>query len=415
MTNSGRLRGWVFATVLLWMAIANIYVLWESRTAMAKGYFDFANFYTAGALVDRGLGAEIYDHEAQWKVQQEFASEVKIRLGPMRYLRPPFEALLFAVFAMWPYPKALLLWTIFKLALLAAIPFVVIRGRPWRESFPIWLIPVLVLGTIPGFMDVLLGQDAVLIAFLFAVVFWQLDVGRDWVAGIVLGLALCKFQLALPFVLAVAVAGRRRVLPGFAISAFALTVVSFFVVGWKGLVNYPAYLLALNQSAGVGIAPQLQMTLRGLLTFIVGRLPYPGRIHWVLAPIALAAIVYAGLIWRKAGSGFLAEGFGLAALVGIVTSYYAYSYDLLLLIVPLIAMRTRPDDAPRADRATRLLERVGLFFVLFTPTFWFVNYLHDQCLMTLPLLALIAALVRRLHAGGRVSEAGHTLVRDCVQ
>ena len=378
------------------MAGGNLFALWESRFAMEKGYFDFANFYTAGTLVHRGEGGEIYDRDAQWRVQQEFSSEVTTRHAPMRFLRPPFEALLFSVFAIWPYPKALLVWTGFKLILLFAIPFVVVRRRPWREDFPIWLTSFLVLGTFSGFTDLLLGQDAILLAFLFAVAFWQLDTARDTAAGVTLGLALFKFQLVLPFVIALWIAGRKRTFPGFAISALVVFVLSAVVVGWRGLLRYPGYLLALNRSAGVGIFPQLQMNLRGLLTLFVGRAPYPGRIHWVLAPAAIAAVVYTGILWRKAGNHFLAEGFGLAAIVGIVTSYYAYSYDLLLLIVPLLAMRTWSYNSREGDRWSRVLEMAGLLPLLFTPTYWFSRELHNQCIMTIPLLVLAVALARRL-------------------
>jgi glycosyl transferase family 87 len=404
MPDKRKLRSWLLAAALLWMAVGNGIVLWKSRVAMGKGYGDFANFYTAGTLVRRGLAAELYNSDAQWKVQQEFSSEVKMRRGPMRYLRPPFEALLFSVFAAWPYAKALLLWTVFKLALLSAIPFVVVRGRFWKESFPLWATALLVLGTFPAFIDLLMGQDALLLAFLFAIAFWQLATDRDAAAGFTLGLALFKFQLAIPFVVTLWIAGRKQVLPGFAASASAVLAISAALVGWKGLLKYPGYLLALNQTTGVGIAPEIQMTLRGLLTLFVGRLPYPGRIHWVLAPVALAAIVYTGLIWRRAGKRFLAEGFGLAGIVAIVTSYYACSYDLLLLIVPLLAMRTRPDDAPKADRVTRYLETAGVLLLLLTPAYWFAKLqLHAECLMTLPLLCVAVALARRLsHAGAGV-------------
>jgi hypothetical protein len=401
MADTPILRGWLLAAALLWMAIGNGVLLWKSRVQMGQGYGDFANFYTAGTLVRRGLGAELYNPASQWKVQQEFASEVKIRRGPMRYMRPPFEALFFSVFAAWPYATALLLWTGVKLALLSVIPFVVVRGRFWKESFPLCATVLLVLGTFPEFMDLLMGQDAALLAFLFAISFWQLATGRDTAAGFTLGLALFKFQLVIPFVVTLLIAGRKRVFPGFALSASALLALSATLVGWRGLLKYPGYLLALNQATGVGIKPELQMTLRGLLTLIVGRLPYPGRIEWVLAPVALGAIVYTGRIWRKAGDRFLAEGFGLAAIVAIVTSYYACDYDLLLLIVPLLAMRTRPDDAPKADRVTRYLEAVGLVLLLLTPLYWFTRVrLHAECLMTLPLLALALALARMLSRAG---------------
>jgi Glycosyltransferase family 87 len=414
MPERRKLRGWLLATALLWMAGFNGYVLWNSRAAMGQGYGDFANFYTAGVLVHRGLGAELYDRDAQWKVQQEFSSEVKIRRGPMRYLRPPFEAWFFSVLAAWPFAKALLLWTIFKLFLLATIPFVVVRRRLWKEGFPLWATSLLVLATFPAFIDLLMGQDALLLAFLFAICFWQLDTGRDMGAGVTLGLALFKFQLAIPFLVVLWIAGRKRVLPGFAISASVLVALSAALVGWRELFKYPGYLLALNQTTGVGIAPDIQMTLRGLLTLFVGRSPYPGRIHWVLAPVAIAAIVYTGLLWRKAGDHFLAEGFGLAGIVAIVTSYYACSYDLLLLIAPLLAMLARPDDAPKADKVTRYFEVSGLLLLLFTPAFWFAKLqLHAECLMTLPLLAVGVALARRLmYATGGVNAERQVPIAD---
>src|ERR1700681_3635391 len=144
----------------------------------------------------------------------------------MRYMRPPFEALFFSVFAAWPYATALLLWTGLKLALLSVIPFVVLRGRSWKESFPPWVTVLLVLGTFPEFMDLLMGQDASLLAFLFAISFWQLARDRDTGAGFTLGLALLKFHLVIPFVVMLWISGRKRILPGFATSAFAVLAIS---------------------------------------------------------------------------------------------------------------------------------------------------------------------------------------------
>jgi hypothetical protein len=396
------------------MAIVNGVILWNTRSEIRRGYSDFASFYTAGTLVGRGLGPKLYDHKAQWKVQQEFASEVEIRQGPLPYIRPPFEAVLFAVFARWPYVKALLVWTVFKLALLMAIPFVVVRSGSWKETIPLWAVGLLTLGTFPEFMDLLLGQDAPLLAFLLAICYWQLATDRDVGAGLTLGLALFKFQLVIPFAMVLWIAGRRRVLPGFAMSAIAVVLVSAGIVGWRGLLEYPRDLLALNQATGVGlITPENQMNLRGLLIFVVGRIPYPGRIHWALAPVALAAIGYAGVLWRKAGDRFLAEGFGLGLMAAIVTSYYAYEYDLLSLLVPLLAIRSSA-ETPDADRADRLLETVGFLLLLLTPLYWFARIqLKAECLMTVPVLAVGIAIARRLRQAG--AEAGGERSRPAMR
>ncbi len=406
MPYTHKLRDWVLVAALLLMAVVNGLYLWRSRTMMAKGHFDFANFYTAGVLVHRGLGAELYNSPIEWNVQQEFSSDANERRGPMRYLRPPFEAMFFSLFARWPFARALLIWTVLKLVILLSIPLVVVRDRPWREVFPVWATGILVLGTFPACMDLLLGQDAILLAFLYALCFRQLDSGRDVLAGSILGLTLFKFQFALPFVLILWITGRAKVLGGFAIAASILAGISAAVVGWRGLLQYPVYLLRFNRATGVGIAPNLQMTLRGLLTLFVGRAPYPGRIHWILPPVALAATVYAGWLWRKAGRGFVSEGFGLATVVAIVTSYYAYSYDLLLLLVPFLALRTRPGGLPDADSLTRFLETAGVVLLLLTPLYWLVKAeFQAECLMALPLIAVGVALARRLsQAAGESSS-----------
>ena len=411
-TDTPRLRSWLLATALVWMAITNGSILWNTRVEIRRGYSDFASFYTAGTLVRRGRGAELYNHKTQWNVQQEFASEVKIRQGPLPYIRPPFEALLFSVFAAWPYLTALFLWTCVKLVLLAAIPFVVVRRGSWQEHIPLWAVGLLTLGTFPEFKDLLMGQDAPLLAFLFAISYWQLATDRDVGAGVALGLALFKFHLVIPFVVALWIARRQRVLVGFAASALFVLALSVGVVGWRGLLQYPRDLLALNQASGVGlVTPESQMNLRGLLIFVVGRVSYPGRIHWLLAPVALAAVVYAGRLWRKAGDRFLAEGFGLAMTMAIVTSYYAYDFDLVSLMVPLVAMYAGRANAPPADRSTRYLQAGGLCLLLLMPLYWFtIVQLKAECLMTLPMLAVGAALARKLRFAGGAGVGGQRRV-----
>src|ERR1700674_581223 len=147
MSDTRKLRSWLLATALLWMAVINGIMLWHTRVEIRRGYGDFATFYTAGTLVRGGQSAELYSLAAQWKVQQEFAPEVKIRQGPLAYLRPPFEALLFSIFAKWPYGTALLLRPTLKLALLASIPFIVVRGNFWKESFKVWTTGIIAMGT----------------------------------------------------------------------------------------------------------------------------------------------------------------------------------------------------------------------------------------------------------------------------
>jgi hypothetical protein len=82
---------------------------------------------------------------------------------------------------------------------------------------------------------------------------------------------------------------------------------------------------------------------------------------------------------------------------------------LLLLVVPLLAMLSRPDDASKGDRVTQSLEGTGLLLLLVAPVYWFARVHHAECLMAIPLLALGVGLARRLRAA-----AGTTAIPAAV-
>src|SRR5579864_2403707 len=59
-----------------------------------QGYPDFTIFYTAARMVREGLGHQLYDLRAQYRVQEEFAKGIQSRVGPLPYIHPPFEVLI---------------------------------------------------------------------------------------------------------------------------------------------------------------------------------------------------------------------------------------------------------------------------------------------------------------------------------
>ena len=368
VTDKIKLRRGLAIAAMIAMAAGNVLTLWNTREGMRKGYGDFLAFYTAGVLVRTGMAQDLYNPALQWKIQQEVAPELQTHHGPLLFMRPPFEALLFALFSFEPYAVALILWSIVKLILLAAIPFFAMPGAA-TAHLPRWAVFPLLLGTFPVFMDLLLGQDAILLAFLFALCFWQLRKNSEVTAGLILGLALFKFQLVVPFLIATWISGRRGVLRGFLISAFAVVAISAVVVGTEKSPTLSGYLLTLSQASGIGIALESQINFRGLLALFAGPRGLNEFVPVILAAIGLMAIAGAGLAWRKAGNHLLAEGFALALIAATVTSYYANDYDLLLLIVPLLALigggESVPDQTSLAvqsrveDRRARNMGLVG--------------------------------------------------------
>lgn len=412
MTNQVRVRSRFVAAFLLAMAIANAVAFWQQRARIVAGYGDFSALYTAGSLVRQGEGRFLYDLHRQWTFQQEFAPNVDIRRGPMPFIRPPFEALVFLPLTYFRYPVALAIWSLTKVVLLWLTARLLPRPSPFTSLYPPWLEATLCLGLFPVFLDLFQGQDAILLLFLAAAALNRLRFGKDVAAGLILALGLFKFLLVVPIAIMLSLAGRSRILAGFLPGAAALVALSCVVSGAGVLTIYPLYLLTLNRASGVGVVTAQSMpNLRGLLTAFLGRAPYPGPIHWLLLPIALAAIFLTARLWRPlidAGFPGLALGYCLALPVAILTSYYAYTYDMTLLVVPLLllggALIDRPNFAliPQTSvlRTTipRRMIACGLLLLICTPLYWaLILRLDCPYLLAIPMFILalgIAAAMR---------------------
>ena len=71
---------------------------------------DFIQFYAAGAVVAKGAAPHFYDLAPQSEILRQFT-------------HPPFEAVLYAPFALFSYATAFRLWTLLSLSSLGLIFF----------------------------------------------------------------------------------------------------------------------------------------------------------------------------------------------------------------------------------------------------------------------------------------------------
>lgn len=398
MTRRLRARHRFIAAFLLGMAVANGITFWQERGRILAGYGDFSALYTGGSLARQGQGRALYDLRRQWSFQQENFPTVDIRRGPMPYIRPPFEALVFLPLTFFRYPVALALWSLTKVILLWLAIRWLPRPGPFGSVYPPWFEAVLCLGFFPVFLDLFQGQDAILLLLMVAATLNRLQLEKNVVAGLVLALGLFKFLLVVPIAIMVALGGRPRILAGFLPGAAILVAVSCVVSGVSVLSAYPLYLLSLNRASGVGVVTAQSMpNLRGVLSAFLGRAPYPGAIHWLLLPAAVAAIVLTARLWRATiNRDFrgLAFGYCLALLVAILTSYYAYTYDMTLLLVPLLLLGGEFIDQPNLapvprNTVARNMMACGWLLLICTPLYWaLILRVERPYLLALPMFIL---------------------------
>lgn len=369
------------AFLLLGFVALNGAMVWKVRDSISRGYGDFASFYTAGLLVRSGDAAHLYDSQAQWGVQQQFAATVKIRLGPLPYIRPPFEAILFVPFTLLPYQISCWVWMGLKVLSILALPFLLPRssgesGFGWSQQSQ-WLIS---LSYFPVAFDLLQGQDSILLLLLLVFAIRLLSLGQDLRAGAVLGLATFKFHLILPLVAILILSKREKVLPGFVVVCGVLFAVSVSMVHWAGVLAYPGYLRVLDRNAGLGMVNiQSGMpNLRGISTFVLGERPQSPVGQAVLAILLVCGILVAARVLRGKNKRLEFCELSFAIVIVLVTSYYTNAYDLTLLLPTLLVLG--PDFVAGrgiADRP-RIAFLLTAGILMFTPLSWLlaIGYGH---------------------------------------
>lgn len=327
------------ATVsLIGVAVVSLMLTLRFTVAHPFGTLDFANSYTAGTILRKGLATRLYDLKLQHEIQSRFTTNPQF----LPFDHPPFEAYLFAPLAGLSFTQAFLVWAAFNLAVLGLVFYFLPRTghRLDADSRLVWLAAAFpVVGGV-----LVLGQDSLLLAPVFLFAFLALKKRRDVVAGLVLGLGLFRFEIMLPFVFIFLLRRRWRVLAGFAAASAAWFLTSVAMIGWSGLLNYAKLLVVVGGAAGDranGVVTATMPSLRGAVaTFLGGAIPSVALFPVVLAG-TLALLFWAAWQFKSVANpndpSFDLE-FSLATIVALVASYHLFVHELTPLIVAAFLM-----------------------------------------------------------------------------
>ena len=257
------------------------FFFWSVRDLIARGAPDFTAYYSAGKIIREGQATRLYNAQKQAAVQFEFATPSESRRGPLSYIHPPFEALLFVPFSLLPYTISYVVWDLLGLFALAGA-WQLLRTRIVSlRKFKLWQLMAISLAFFPIFANLHQGQDAILLLLIVALVFAALDQGSDFAAGCWLGLGLFKYQLILPLALILALQRGGKLLKGFLSVAAILVLISVGAVGWHAALQYPSYAWSVVSNPSLGGAPLRQLpSLQGLLAGwpIWNHVGWPGQL-----------------------------------------------------------------------------------------------------------------------------------------
>jgi hypothetical protein len=241
------------------------------------------------------------------------------------YTYPGWVAVAFVPFALLPVPVGSAIWTIG--GIVAAIFALRLLLRHWCPGVPAIhsLAGLTLLASQPARLTVLLGQwGFVLLAASAAAAAW-LASARGARAGATAALFLAKPQLFVGAALGLATAAvarghaRRFLIAALGVTALAIAISLILLpgwpAGWRGTV--PAVLLP---------DPPQTTTTFALFYGLAGRT----GIAIAIGVVAFAAVLT--LLFKPDGDAWLAMWLALSPVAAV----YAWSYDHVLLIVPLV-------------------------------------------------------------------------------
>lgn len=408
-THKPRLRS-LLLLALAAMVGMHAWVFLSLRQEVRQGYPDFTAFYAAGKCVQRGLGSRLYSMETQARIQQEFASSVKIRNSPLPFTHPPFEAVLFVPLAFLSYSAAYWAWN--AISVLALATFLAVlrphipRLRGWSEALPF----LCGLAFFPVFVCLLQGQDSLLLLLLFGLALVAMRSGRDFAGGICLGLALFRFQLVLPVIAVVVLLRRWNMIAGFAVTAAALGGISAAVVGWGEVMNYPRRLLQISHmQAATAMNPKIMPNLRGVIASLAGDGDFA---HVLIALLSLALVAWVAWRWKAdTRQPDFELGFGLTLVVAVMVSYHLMAHDLSVLLLPLLlAAEWLLRERARGVARRLLVAAIGILF--FSPIYfllWFRYQRFSALFWAVALLGVgLSLALRRADAEQLTQAAGNS-------
>ena len=281
------------------------------RTITPKGT-DFPAFYSAARLWRQGTNP--YDLEKQCDLQ------LPIRGVPcLPFAHPPVLLPLVALVSNDSFVSSYYRWVIVLalVGLACVIPLFKLSGDLKRSVQAALFLPVV--------LAVAMGQDT-LFVMLAALLWWWLLVERkDFLAGLVLSLAVIKPQLAMLLGLPL-LFSRPKAFFGFCVGGFVLLVFSYALVGIEGFRGLIRIVQVMSRGQGFGVNAFAMVSVTGLLA----RVGVSPLWSWLFFALGLVGNT---LLWRKTKTSLNAVLLGI--VIAVFCSPHLHFHDLSLLTLPV--------------------------------------------------------------------------------
>lgn len=405
--------GWILAVAIVG---THAFFLWRVRDRIARADPDFTIFFTAGNILREQRGADLYNPRKQQEIQSEFSTDPEIRKGPLPYIHPPYEALLFVPLTLLSYSKAFAMWECLNLLILLVVCLLLRSRLSSLGGFPVWQLLVLCLAFFPVLANFHQGQDAILLLLIVVVAFRCLEREENFVAGCWLALGIFKYHLILPLALVLAIWRGRKLLLGFVTVAVGVVIVSLGIVGWDGAMRYPAYAWRVVSEPIFGGLPFRRLpNLLGL----IGGWPFMERTRALTHILVITGSIVMLMVTvelrntaRQRVSFRLC--FACAVIMALLLGYSTNTYDLCLLILPLALVADCYWSATPPDNSWSRITGIFPAVVISLSPVWFFLWMKWDRINLMAVFLLWWFFAIRNEVLGRQSKSKSTMRVDVI-
>jgi hypothetical protein len=348
-------------------------------SVMEKG-IDFPHFYSASKIVLSGNGHKLYD----LKTQNDFIVRYSGRVGPY-FNHPPFETLFYIPAALSTISRAYLIWCLFNGFLLVNIAILL---KQYALPYDWRILVLFFLLFVPVLLNILQGQDSLLLLFFFASAFAAIRADSDFTTGMLLACGLFKFHLALPAAIPF-MANSRRVFCGFVTVAVAILLISADISGWGVFTAYPGFLMQINNLPLAGIQIHQMANLRGMFWLVFPNNPRVALIVTIFSSLLVFSLSVREWIWL-AGRSSQTKNLAFANVMtgAILVSYHLSPHDLSILLLPIVVTLKYVLSQSCKSSGLRIAILVSLGLLFLPPMHVWLLHLHSYPYAGIPIVVL---------------------------
>jgi hypothetical protein len=303
---------------------------------------DFTHDYMASLALRTGRSIYTTFTQPDFSARALGMAQPLYRPQPVNNIHPPFDALLFLPLTLLPYNVAIALWSALSLLFYFLIGWIVLRElRIDLSGAWLALLIGLALCWFPFQAHIALGQVSLFLSAIIIGGWALLRRGRDFPAGVLIGLA-CLIKIFPGVIVLYLLLRRRWRAAGAALAVTALgLLVTLLVVGIDDVAHFFLHVPALaTEENGYSLN---NISLTGVIArvFIDGAWVQPlvvapgfARLLTALCSLGLLALV-AWQVWRMPRTQRADDiGFALACIVMLLISPITWQHIFPILVLP---------------------------------------------------------------------------------